>query len=59
MKQPPDPCTPLLERAAIMEFCAGLTRSEAERKARLDVETYEARLNPQQSLFRADGKAAR
>lgn len=39
----PDPCTPFAERAALMEYLGNMPRAEAERKARLDVETYEAR----------------
>lgn len=31
-----DPCTAYEERAAILEHCAGMTREQAERRARHD-----------------------
>lgn len=41
----------LLERAAIMEFHGGMSREEAERKAREDIEEI-ARRGEQEELFR-------
>ena len=57
MRPAPDPCTWLAERAAIMEYDGGLSRTEAERKARWDLETYEQRSKPKQmDLFGGDGQ---
>lgn len=38
-----DPCDAYEERAAIMQYEAGMSRAEAERKAREDVQTYAQR----------------
>lgn len=50
-----EPCDAYEERAAIMEYEAGLTRLEAERKAREDVRTYAQRsaeaMERQRGLF--------
>ena len=50
-----DPCDAFEERAAIMQYEAGLARSDAERKAREDVRTYAQRsaraIEKQRGLF--------
>ena len=50
-----EPCDAYEERAAIMEYDAGLPRIEAERKARQDVRTYAQRsaeaMERQRGLF--------
>lgn len=38
-----DPCTECEERAAILEYMAGMTRQEAERKAREQIEERQER----------------
>lgn len=38
-----EPCTAFEERAAILEYCAGMSRAEAERKAREQHEQSERR----------------
>ena len=48
-----DPCDVFEERAAIMQYEAGTSRADAERKAREDVRTYAQRERG------GDGKAAR
>lgn len=50
-----DPCDAYEERAAIMQYEAGMSRAEAERKAREDVRTYARRsaktMERQKGLF--------
>lgn len=50
-----DPCDAFEERAAIMQYEAGLARADAERKAREDVRTYAQRsvkaMERQRELF--------
>lgn len=50
-----DPCDAYEERAAIMQYEAGMSRAEAERKAREDVRTYAQRsakaMERQKGLF--------
>lgn len=50
-----DPCDAFEERAAIMQYEAGLARADAERKAREDVRTYAQRsakaMEKQRGLF--------
>lgn len=47
-----DPCTPLAERAAILEYLAGLPRDVAEARARAQIEEARRRREapPQLSL---------
>ena len=50
-----DPCDAFEERAAIMQYEAGMSRADAERKAREDVRTYAQRsaeaMERQRGLF--------
>jgi hypothetical protein len=50
-----DPCDAYEERAAIMQYEAGMGRADAERKAREDVRTYAQRsaeaMERQRGLF--------
>lgn len=39
-----DPCDAFEERAAIMQYESGMSRADAERKAREDVRTYAQRI---------------